>query len=379
MSEKRYRVQLNKVNLGKLNVKKLQNSRQHLKEKNHREGPPGLLAYSGKFVNEPFHGEIITYDRDYYDKVSFSTLGEVMEALTEHKETQQIMWINLSGLANTRNIEQIGHFLNIPELFLEDMVHISKHSKYNIGHHIIFNVLQMIYMRGEKVAHENVSIVFKERLILTIQETEGDVFDGVRHRIEQHKGFVRDMSTDYLYYSLVDTVIDHYIEVVQYLTLRTDDLEEVIVDGETIDLNDIYRIKKQLLNLKTSLFPITNLVNDIKNGSVESITSEVYPFLGDLEEHIQQVSGDVGNMREMINHLFETNMLNVSNDMNEVMTTLTIFSAIFIPLSFLAGVFGMNFKYMPGMDSPYGFYIFIGICFIVAVSMIGFFKKNKWF
>ncbi len=359
----------------KLNLKTINNN----KDNNYSQ-PPGSLNYTGKFTDEPFHGEIYYYDDENVRKIEFNNLQILLNTIeTPEYKRLKVKWINVIGLNHIEEMEALGNLFHIPRLEIEDIIHISKHSKFDVINGHIFSELQMMYIANEEIESENLSIVKIDDTVITFQETSGDIFDALRKRINDNLGIVRKRNSDYLYYSILDLLVDNYLKVLYGINTKIDSIEDNIIDNTNVNMNDMYSVKKELLFLKTTVFPMRILKELLQNEDKNWISEELGPYLKDLNDHIMQLIDDINSAREISNNLFESHMLNVNNDMNKVITTLTIFSAIFIPLSFLAGVFGMNFRNFPGLDARYGFYFFIAGCIILAIIMLSIFKKKKWF
>lgn len=342
--------------------------------------PPGTLTYAGEYKDTKFHGDLFVYNSSTCIRRYFDTYSELIEELTEFNTSGEYnFWINVIGLNDIEELRKLGEYFNISKLYMEDIVHVSKHNKIEVSQKTLFSSVQMIYLQNEKMVKETLSMYFTEPFVITFQERDGDVFGMIRDRLTENLGLIRRQRTEYLCYLLFDALVDNYMIVLNHLSYTIDDLEEMVIDSNDIDLNEIHKIKKQLLHLKTTITPLSNIKDLFKYDNLSLMTREMEPYLNDLKDHIDQLTIEITLEREIINSLFETHMLNVSNDMNKIMTTLTIYSAIFIPLSFLAGVFGMNFKHIPGLDQQFGFYVFLVACFGIAIGMILFFKIKKWF
>lgn len=349
-------------------------------KKNKFNQPPGTLNYTGEFTEEPFHGEIYLYDGEDAQSYTFNSIESLQNILkTPSYQAIKVKWINIIGLNHITEIEALGNLFNIAKLKLEDIVHVSTHSKVETNAGQIFSMMKMMYIEDTEIVSESLSIFKMGESVITFQETTGDIFDGLRARIINNNGIVRTRNADYLYYLLVDLLIDNYLKVLSGINSKIDSIEDIIIDSADVKMNDIYNLKKELLFLKTTVYPIRGLREVLQRSNVIWKSADLAPYLKDLNDHINQLIEEITSARELVNNLFETHMLNVNNDMNKVITTLTVFSAIFIPLSFLSGVFGMNFHNFPGLNAPSGIYFFIGTCIVIAVAMLSVFKIKKWF
>ena len=237
----------------------------------------------------------------------------------------------------------------------------------------------MIYLNEEEIIHEQVSVIVKNNLVITFQETPGDVFDHIRSRLESQKGQLRFEDSNYLFYSILDAIVDEYMLVINYISLRFNEIEMQIIEERSPNKEELYRLRKELLFFSNSIAPLQDTLRRFVIEDSAFYTQDMSPYYSDIKDHLSQISDSIMGYREMSNSLHEVSMSNVSMRMNRAMMTLTIFSAIFIPLSFLAGVFGMNFKYMPGLNEPKSFIYFAIFCITLASGMITYFKARKWF
>ena len=335
---------------------------------------PGIIQYTGTFTKEITKIHLIQYRNESYENRIVQSLDEIKD-----KDKEKCKWLNVSGLNEIDTILNIGDKYGINKLVLEDIVHVSNHSKIEIYDTYIFAVFKMLYVKNDKLLYEHVSMILCEDTLFTFQETEGDVFDEVRERIKNTNGAIRNMGADYLFYSLIDAIIDNYFIVVNKIGGAINELEDKILDDNGSLTNEIYEIRREILKLTTSFVPIKEILNVKKYKETSLIDPSIYIYFEDLRDHMDQIVENISIYKETINGLYEMHVANISNKMNAIMTTLTIFSAIFIPLSFLAGVFGMNFSSMPGIENSGGFYIFVIISVVISALMIAFFKKRKWF
>lgn len=334
--------------------------------------PPGMLIYTGEYKRTPHKLELLVYDEEDFE-------FNIIDSIDEIKKDQKLKWLNVIGLNRTEFIKEIGEKFKINPLVLEDIVHVSHRSKIEIHEHYLFSVFKMVYLKSEKIIHEHLSMILMDNLLITFQEEQGDVFDPIRERIREKKGNIREMKVDYLYYALVDALVDQYFDILLFLSIGLDELEEQIIEEENISMEAIYSLRKELLLIKSAVIPIKDVFHNFLGSNQKFISEEVKIYFEDIKDHLNQVTDSVIMYREMASSLSETNSSNMSNNMNKIMTTLTIFSAVFIPLSFLSGVFGMNFTNMPVLDFQLGYYFFIVSCIVIAVGMLSYFKIKKWY
>jgi len=340
---------------------------------------PGVLVYKGS-KKEEFSIEVIAYNHENLIREEFKTIQDFTVFYDGLKKDQdEKIWINVTGLFAIEAVDAFGEYFNIPKLLLEQVVNITKHSMFKASKDYIFNDLQMIYLSDGSIEVENISIFKTEAYIITFQEKKGDVFNNVRDRITEYQGKIRVNSDGYLYYSLLDALVDNYLDVMEQLKFNINTLEEDIINEEQLDIKDIHNLRKILLFLRLTTMPFEKFLG-AERVKKDSIFLDIDPiYIDNLYDHVKESANEVLLQKEMVDALFENYMFNNSNEMNKVMTTLTIFSAILIPLTLLAGIFGMNFKYMPGLDNPNAFNIFMVFGVVLIVSMVGFFKYKKWF
>ena len=335
--------------------------------------PPGTIKYTGKQKPLKPSMELISYDKDEFTRAEISDIAKLPS------DSSKIFWLNVVGMQDTALINSIGERFGIHKIDLEGVVDVLERSKVEDRQSYLFSILKMVYIENDRVVHEHISVILCGNYIITFQEHEADVFDAVRERLEQGLGQVRKMSADYLFNSLLDSVIDRYYSIIHYIEERFSEAENSIIMENRNEMKKVYWLRKELLYLKNSLEPVHISLKNIIQYETSLISEQTMPYIRDVEDNVTQIMEEISTFREMVNSLYETQMSNAGNDMNRIMMTLTIFSAIFIPLSFLAGVFGMNFASVPGLSSPSSFIIFCAGCFAIAALMLIFFKLRKWF
>lgn len=327
---------------------------------------PGSLKYSGDYQTEPIRIDVYDYDEK-------SWMHKTYESIDEIPLTKENTWINITGLHDVSLLEAIEKRFDINRFSLEDIVQVSTNTKIELFEAYTFSIFKMLYLKSKQVCHEHVAIIKKDKVLITFQETAGDVFDGIRQLIEKNVGEIRKRDIEFLYYKLLDALIDQYFEILPIINNRIEALEYEILEEKSATLDSIYLIKKELLLIKNSVMPLKLILQNYINKS--DIVFQMH--YSDLFDHLDQITENVTLNREIVSNLNDTLTTNLSHKMNRVMTTLTIFSAVFIPLSFFAGVFGMNFAHFPGLDYQYGLYMFILLCLVTSGGMIAFFKIKK--
>jgi magnesium transporter len=352
------------------------NSKNIFKPKKHTiSQPPGTLSYNGDYKNIEISIEVISYDQDSIERKKIDDVTEIEKVLVSNKKH----WINIIGLHDIQLIETVGAIFGIHHVDLEDIVHISQRSKIEINTDYLFSIIKMIYLKEEDIIHEHLSVFIKNNVLITFQETNDDVFDTIRERLAKDLGIVKKMPISYLFYSLLDALIDNHFPIINRISEIFNTIEMEIIDRGQTEMEKIYKLRKELVYLSNAILPIKDAIQSFTRSNSNFFTEDIIPYYLDIIDHLNQINDNLRAYREMINSLHEVQMANVSNDMNETMMTLTIFSAIFIPLSFLAGVFGMNFGYIPGLKSDVAFTYFVVSCIAIAAGMLGFFKLRKWY
>ncbi len=330
------------------------------------------ISYNGEYKDVKTTIELIEYDKSTLSKKSVSNV-------LNSKNNENVTWYNITGLNNPNLINDIRRQFDIHYIDMEEIIHVSQWSKIEQRQEYKIAVLKMIRNVEKEFIYEHLVIFHKDNMIITFQETEGDVFDILRDRINDSNSIIRDNNSEYLFYSLIDSVIDQYFVVVQSLYNDFTALESNILKKNTKgNEDDIYRVRKELLYLIHSITPIKDSFEIMIEDDDCNNSLEIY-YYKDLSNRLKQISKILNAYKEMIDGIYEIHISNITNRTNKTMMILTIFSATFIPLSFLTGVFGMNFKYMPGLNAKASFTIFVIACILLSISMLGYFKKKKWF
>ncbi len=340
---------------------------------------PGTLVHIGKKVSSDIKITSFEYDALHYQESVITQL----ENLSHPKDSQRMTWINVDGLHDVETISQIGAIFGIDALVLEDIVNTNQRPKMEDFEDYIFIVFKMIYpcVEKEEVVSEQVSLILGANYIISFQEEAGrDVFEVVRQRIRDGKGRIRKAKGDYLVYSLMDAVVDHYFLVLEKLGDKIEEVEEILlVDPKTSVPRQIHHLKRDMIYLRKQVWPLRELLFELAHCESVLIEKTSEPFFRDLYDHAVQVIDTVESFRDILSGLQDIYLSFVSTRLNEVMKILTIFSTIFIPLTFLVGVYGMNFKVMPELQWSWAYFALWGFMIALSVGMVVYFKKKKWF
>ncbi len=340
--------------------------------------PPGTMSYKGKKHSLETIIDILNYSADTYHKLDSNSVEDGFN----FEGNDQVTWININGLNNIEDIEKLGKHYSLHPLTLEDIVNTSQRPKFEEFENYLFIVFKMLYFKDDdQLQYEHLSMVVGSDYVLTFQEADGDVFDDLRTRIESSKGRVRTQGSDYLMYAILDAIVDNYLTVIEALGDKIEDIETVLFDSRTADdntPNHIQTIKQEVLKIRRSVFPLREVVNRLEKSDNTIVTEKSQTYLRDLYDHIHQVNESIDLYREMVWSLMDMYMTVISNKMNEVMKVLTIIATIFIPLTFIAGIYGMNFTYMPELQEKNGYFILLGVMVILFILMLIYFRRKKW-
>jgi len=345
--------------------------------KKHIGKAPGTLVYTGVKTEKLLHIESFDYTKETLNE---SILTNIEDAKI-HKSTDSVTWINIDGLNAINEIENIGKQYELHPLVLEDIVNTTQRPKIDEYDDYLFIVLKMLYYdNDENIVIEQVSFVLGKNYVLSFQEAEGDVFDTVRERLRHGNGRIRGLKSDYLLYALIDAVVDHYFSIIETLGNKIEDLENDLFAGNTREnINiEVQQLKREILKVRRAIFPLREIINRIEKGEHPLIYKRTITYYRDIYDHLIQVSENIDIYREMIWSLMDMYMTTISNRMNEVMKVLTIMSSIFIPLTFLAGIYGMNFEYIPELKYKNGYFILLGVMFVLFIGLLFYFKRKKW-
>lgn len=339
--------------------------------------PPGSLIYMGPRKDVPITIDYIQYNTEKYVAKSLIELHEDIQIQGEDFVT----WIDIKGLHDISLIEKIGKVANIHPLTLEDLLNVNQRPKLDFFNAYIFLVVQILKYDKETntVESEQLSIILGDKYILTFLEGPSDVFDTLKGRMEKTVGKIRNSSADYLAYSILDVVIDEYYEVVEKIGERIEVVEEqLILQARKIAINDIYEIKRDLIDLRKSISPLREIITKLDKSESPIINERTRLYLRDLYDHAIQIIDTIEQYRDLTSGLADMYLSSVSNKMNEIIKVLTILSSIFIPLTFIVGVYGMNFKNMPELEWHYGYYMSLIFMLILAIVMLIYFRLRKW-
>ena len=339
--------------------------------------PPGTIVHVGEQRHEPVKLSVIKYDAaDFQEK----TVATVEEALS-FRDKSSVMWLNIDGVHQPEIIEQVGKSFGLHPLVAEDIASTGQRPKMEDFDDYIFVVLRMLRFDGNEneAKTEQMSIIFGRDFVVSFQEREGDVFDHIRERLRNNKGRLRKMGADYLAYSLIDSIVDNYFMVLEKLGETIEDIEDRLVTNPTSEtLQTIHDLKREMIFLRKSVWPLREVINRLERSESALINKSTFVYLRDVYDHTIQVMDAVETFRDMLSGMLDIYLSSVSNRMNEVMKVLTVIATIFIPLTFVAGIYGMNFRYMPELEQTWSYPAVLILMLVVALLMVIYFRRKKW-
>ncbi|MDR2364037.1 MAG: magnesium/cobalt transporter CorA [Spirochaetaceae bacterium] len=338
---------------------------------------PGSPVYVGERDPMETALSIIGYDPSRAWLQSADTVDELLT----FKNPGGVTWINVNGLKDSAAVTRLAECYGIHPLTIEDVLDTGQRPKVEEFDDYLFFILKDLHLRGEnELVAEQISLVLMKNTVITFQEAAGDPFSGIRRRILNNGGRVRKMGADYLAYGLMDSVADAYFLVLDDVGSKIEEFEDRAMDEKDESfMQDIQKVKQDLLKIRRIVWPLRESLSLLPQLDPVFIHEELTPFIKDLHDNVSQAAETVETYRELIAGVMEVNLSAVSNRMNQVMKVLTIISTLFIPLTFIVGVYGMNFTHMPELSYPYAYPLTWGGMLLIALGMLLFFKHRRWF
>lgn len=357
---------------------KIKSMARFLKDRSKAKGMvPGSLVLLGRRKMEKPIIQMMRYDTADLLEESFDSFIEANEKCQQGK----VNWINIYGLHDLDMIKQLGEEFKFPSLLLEDILNTDQSPKYENGETYDAFIMKILYQEenSNRIHAEQITLVLGEDYVLTLQEREGDVFNVVRERIRKNKGRVRSRGNDYLAYALMDALVDNYSILIENIGRQVEDMEDRLfknMDSKIVE--EIYQFKTELNYIRKAVRPMREFIASLLRTEDTFFQEKSIAFLRDLNDLIIQCSEAVEMYNNMTSDQLNIYNSNMSNRMNEVMKTLTIFASIFIPLTFIAGIYGMNFEYIPELKLKYGYLVFWVVILILAGGLLIYFRRKKW-
>ena len=358
--------------------KKIKRTSKFFKKASKKAGmSPGALVHVGEQKVEIARITLMSYDQAGFEERELRRIEESFA----YKDRPPVSWINIDGLHEVELIEKIGTHFNIHPLTQEDIVNTGQRPKVEDFEEYVYLVFKMLQYDDttQHITSEQVSLILGPHYLVSFQEAQGDVFNPVRERIRRGRGRIRKSGPDYLAYALMDAVVDHYFLILEKMGERIEQFEEQLHAQPTPELlQAVYDLKRELIYFRKQVWPMREVLS-IWQKSESSIVEEANNvFVRDVYDHTIQVIDTIESFRDIISGMMDLYLSTVSNKMNEVMKVLTIMATIFIPLTFVAGIYGMNFKFMPELEWKWSYPLLWVLLIAIFFSMMVYFKRKKW-
>jgi len=349
-----------------------------IKKRSKKAGlPPGTLVHIGEKKAETPKITIMDYDEAHFQEKEIKTIEECF--LFKDKPT--VTWINIDGLHEVEILEKLGECYGLHPLVLEDILNTDQRPKMEDYGEYLYIVLRMLNYNdnSSEIESEQISLVLGPNFVFSFQEREGDTFNPIRDRIRNSKGRIRKMGADHLAYTLLDSIIDNYFIILEKLGEKIEFLEEEVVTHPTPEtLQTVHHLKREMICLRKGVWPLREVISGLERGESSLIKESTRIYLRDVYDHTIQTIDTIETYRDMVSGMLDIYLSSISNRLNAVMKVLTIIATIFMPLTFLAGIYGMNFKYMPELEWRWGYPVIWVIMVGIGVSMLLYFRKKKW-
>lgn len=350
----------------------------HLKRRSQKAGlPPGALIYTGDKVEGKTRITIVEYDEQEVHTREIASWAEcpVLE------DKPRVLWIDVSGISHVDNLERLGECFKLHPLVLEDILNVDQRPKVEDYEDYLYLVLKAISSppEDEDIVAEQISLILGHNYVLSFHENDEDLFKPIRERLTTAKGRIRKAGADYLAYTLMDLIVDNYFVTLERFGEQVEDLEDEVVDRAVpATLQKVHRSKNHMILLRRSLWPLREVIAHLERRESPLISEATAVYFKDVYDHSIIAIDTVETYRDILSGLLDIYLSSVSNRLNQIMKVLTIFATIFMPLTFLVGVYGMNFKNMPELRWHYGYFGLWALMILLAGSMVLYFKKRKW-
>jgi len=339
---------------------------------------PGTLMHIGETKPGTIEVTVIDYNESAVQETKLHKIEECFAL----KDSPTVTWINIEGVHDIALIEKLGACFQIHPLTLEDILNTDQRPKFDDMENYVYMVLKMPQYndKGADIVAEQISLILGSNFVLSFQEgIKGDVFEPLRQRIRSGKGKIRKLGADYLAYAIVDGIVDNYFVVLEKLGEQIESLEEeVVTNPQPSTLQKIHYCKQEMLYIRRCVWPLREVTAALAKHESQLIKESTELYLRDVYDHVVQIIDSVETFREMLSSMLDIYLSSLSNRMNQVMKVLTIIATIFIPLTFLAGVYGMNFEFMPELKWHWGYPFILAVMMAVVCIMLLFFRKRKW-
>ena len=340
--------------------------------------PPGSLVHVGNHISETTSVSLLKYSADSIEELSISSPKECSDYIT----AGYITWINVTGLSDVNTIGEIGKNLGMHPLILEDILNTSHRAKIDDSDEYISIIIKVLNYNEKDyiIEREQVSIILGDGFVVTFQEKKSDIFNGLISRLQHPSSRLRNMKSDYLVYAIIDTIVDNYFALIEHIGDKVESIENMLFESsDSSILNEIHSLKREMIFLKKSLWPLREILSSLQRADSSLIHGSTSMYFRDVYEHIVHILDTIESLRDVLSGMTELFISISGNRMNEIMKVLTIISTIFIPLTFIAGVYGMNFKHMPELEATWFYPWFLySLMVTITLGMLAFFKNKKW-
>ena len=338
--------------------------------------PPGTLLHIGRHKPDSAAIRLITYGPEQLEESAVENLARFQRP----ERAGQISWLNVDGLADPAVVESLGSLYELHPLVMEDILNTDQRPKVEEYPGYLYIVLRMLQFDKDRqqIHSEQLSLVLGKNHVLSFQERPGDVFEGVRERLRAGRR-IRFMRSDYLTYALLDAVVDHYFEMLEYIGEQVEELEDQVIDAPGPDtLARMHHYKREMLLLRKSIWPLRELLSRLARDENPLISEETRLYLRDVYDHVVHVMDSIDTIRELLVSMLDLYLSSVSKRTNEIMKVLTIFASLFMPLTFIVGVYGMNFDVMPELRWAWGYPAVMLLMLVLVVGLLVLFRRRRW-
>ncbi len=320
--------------------------------------------------------ELISYTREQYERTDNISIDDLLKKIDPNK----VNWINMDGMGDLTIVEKLQSYFCFDALTLDDVINDQRPKAEEYDDYLFFTLKMLYRIDGDKIDYEQISFILGTNYLISFQEKEGDMFDAFRDRIRLDQGKVRKMKADYLMYRLVDMIVDNYYTVLDNIGTQIDQIEDCIyTDSAEEAFHKIQHIKKELIFLRKAVYPLREALSKVMKGETSFVEEANLKYFSDVYDHTVHLIDSLETYKDLTSSLLDIHMNTMNNRMNEVMKLLTIITTIFIPLSFISGLYGMNFEFMPELHSKWGYPVVLGFMALVGAGMVYYFKRKKWF
>jgi len=352
--------------------------RSRLQKRSKKTGlSPGSLIHIGQTYTEKARINFIYYNEADFEAKEVSFLSDLPLA----EDRPGIIWVNIDGLQDTKLLEDIGNHFRLHPLVLEDVLNTDQRPKMEDYGDYLYIVLRNFNIQSiGDLSSEQVSIILGKNFVLSFREKQSNIFAAIEGRLRSSKGRIRKAGADYLTHAIIDNIVDNYFIVLENIEEKIESLEDILVKRPpSSTISSIHNLKRELILLRKSLWPLREAVSALGRSDTPLISKTTSVYFKDIFDHVIGIIDSIETFREMLSGLLDIYLSFVSNKLNEIMKVLAIIATIFMPLTFLAGIYGMNFKFMPELNWHGGYFAVLGIMLLIAVLMICYFKKKRWF